>query len=208
MTAPDRAAGPASDPARNPPLDLPQGTLIRSRVVPGVERTLRDALDRGLTGYAVLVPGSSLLLGDSGRGVLTFEDGVPVLAYHTGSDAGGAEALADLPASGPCRTALYRLDAAHLAEVHDTPSLRVPPGTPAERLAGDPDLAERTRDRAPEGRCEVSDSGPGAVEAFLADEERIEAIRAEARTEAERRAEEWDLAGELAPDPPDAGSIG
>jgi hypothetical protein len=36
-------------------------------------------------------------------------------------------------------------------------------------------------------------TGQDPVEAFLADEERIEAIRAEARAEAERRAEEWGL---------------
>ncbi|WP_254536957.1 hypothetical protein [Halomarina litorea] len=179
-------------------LDLPQGTLVRSRVVSGVGTVLADALERDLTGYAVLAPQSSLLLDDAGRGVVTFEAGVPVLAYHTASDVGGAEALADLPASGPCRAALYRLDTAHLETVHDTPALRVPPGMPAERLAGDHELAERTRERAPDDRGDAPSDGPGAVEAFLADEERIEAIRAEARSEAARRADEWGLDDQLA----------
>ena len=188
-------------------LDLPRGTLVRSRVVPDIGRTLRDALERDLTGYAVLARQSSLLLDDPGRGVLTFEDGVPTLAYHTESDAGGIEALAEFPATGPCRTALYRLDAAHLELVHDTPSLRVPPGMPAERLAGDPALADLTRERAPDDRLDAPSESPGAVEAFLADEERIEAIRAEARTEAHHRADEWGLADQL-DDPSADGRIG
>jgi hypothetical protein len=175
------------------PLDLPVGTLVRSRVVAGVGRVLADALDRDLTGYAVLTPQSSLLLEEDGRGVLTFRDGVPVLAYHSGSDAGGTAALADLPTTGPCRAALYRLAERHLDAVHDTPSLRVPPAMPAERLAGDPALADRTRERAPADRLDSPVDAPDAVEAFLADEERIEAIRTEARSEARRRASEWGL---------------
>ena len=39
----------------------------------------------------------------------------------------------------------------------------------------------------------AEDAGPGAVEAFLEDEEKIDAIKERAREEAQRRAAEWDL---------------
>lgn len=172
-------------------LHIPRGRLVRSRVVADVRSVLTDALDRGLTGYAVVEPQSALLLDDDGAGVLTFEDGVPVLAYHTGTDAGGPAGLASFAGAGPCHVDCYALDAAALAEAHDTPELRVPPGMPAERLAGDPALADRTRERAPEERDDATE--PDAVVAFLEDEERIEAIRAAARDEARRCAEEWGL---------------
>jgi hypothetical protein len=73
----------------------------------------------------------------------------------------------------------------------DAPGPSVDPGSPAEQLAGDPDLATRARRRAPGG-----DRG-SAVEAFLEDEAAIEAVREEARAEAERHAEEWGLEGAL-----------
>lgn len=187
-------------------IDLPRGSLVRSRVVPGAGAVLAGALERELTGYAVLTSQSALLLEDDDAGVLTFEDGVPVVAYHTGSDAGGREALAAFPAAGPCRADCYALGVDHLAAVHDTPALRVPAGLPADRLAGDPALAERTRERAPAGRGAGTGTGTGtddeepdggALAAFLDDEERIERLREEARAEAERRAAEWELTDEL-----------
>lgn len=74
----------------------------------------------------------------------------------------------------------------------------MPPGMPAERLAGDPALADRTRERAPEGRTgDASAEGTGAVAAFLEDEQRIGRIREEARAEAQRRAREWGLDDQL-----------
>jgi hypothetical protein len=125
---------------------------------------------------------------------------VPVLAYHTETGRGGPEALADLATPGPYRFELVSLPAEAMADLHDARALRVPPGMPAGRLAGDQDLAARTRERAPERRNSQpeSDGGastqPGAVEAFLDDEEKIEAIRAAARTQARERATEWGLA--------------
>lgn len=68
---------------------------------------------------------------------------------------------------------------------------RVPPGLPAERLAGDPELADRTRARTARSRTAVTETG--ALEAFLADEEKIHALKREARREAETRAMDWDL---------------
>jgi hypothetical protein len=209
---------------------LPRGRLVRSRVVTGPRTVLVDALDRELTGYAVLEPQDALLLDAEGSGVLTFEAGVPVVAYHTGTDRGGPPALADLAAEGPYQLELYATERADLVPVHEESPFGVPPGMPAERLAGDQALADRTREAAPaERRRTVRTTGshadrsveskasspaespgsradadpdrdgadaddgdrPGAVEAFLDDEEKIEAIREQARTEAEQRAEEW-----------------
>jgi len=184
-------------------MKLPPGQLVRSRVVKDLRTALVGALDREVTGYAVLEPRESLLLDESGEGVLTFEGGVPVVAYHTGTDRGGPPALADLAASGPYRLELFALAPADLAAVHDLDAFRVPPGMPADRLAGDQRLADRTREAGPDAFVDIDDGGRGqsdhdevtsdvgAVEAFLDDEAKIAAIRERARTEAERRAEEW-----------------
>ncbi len=184
------------------PTRLPEGRLLKARVVDDPRDALADALDRAVTGYAVLEPQEALLLGAEGRGVLTFREGVPVLAYDTGTDRGGPAALADLAAPGPYRVELYAADREALAGLHEAETLRVPPGMPAERLAGDPALAASTRRAAPEdlptAPADPDDPGeeshdPGAVEAFLEDEEKIAAIREQARREAEQRAREWGL---------------
>ncbi|MFB6206462.1 MAG: hypothetical protein ABEJ05_08060 [Haloglomus sp.] len=181
-------------------MKLPEGQLVRSRVVSDPRTVLVDALDRAVTGYAVLEPQGSLLLDDDGRGVLTFEAGVPVVAYHTGSERGGPPALADLAAGGPYGLNLYAVRRGALDAVHDQGRFRVPPGMAAERLAGDQSLADRTREAAPaervtpaEDESEDATDGRdvGAVEAFLEDERKIEAIREQAREEAQERAEEW-----------------
>lgn len=181
---------------------LPEGDLVRSRVVadPGV--ALTTALDRELTGYAVFQPQDALLLDGDRRAVLTFETGVPVLAYDTHSERGGPDALADLAVPGPYRVELYAVAANELAAAHDTPELQVPPGMPAEELAADTALASRTRASAPDHLTAAGDGDDegddqSAVEAFLADEEKIRAIREQARAEAEQRAEAWGLDGEL-----------
>ncbi|WP_299264452.1 hypothetical protein [Halorientalis sp.] len=183
-------------------MKLPSGRLVHSRVVDDPGAALAAALDRELTGYAVLEPQETLLLAADARGVLTLTDGVPVLTYHTETDRGGPPALADLAVPGPYRLELVALPADVLADLHDTPALRVPPGMPAQRLAGDPDLAARTRNNAPDSRVRESpasgsDSGEpaqqSAVEAFLENEGKIEAIREQAREEARERAAEWGL---------------
>ncbi|AQL42065.1 hypothetical protein BV210_04750 [Halorientalis sp. IM1011] len=183
-------------------MKLPSGRLVHSRVVDDPGSALAAALDRELTGYAVLEPQETLLLAADARGVLTFDDGVPVLAYHTETDRGGPPALADLAVPGPYRLELVSLSADVLDDLHDTPVLRVPPGMPAERLAGDPDLAARTRANAPDDRVreqpgeDADGDDPAqesAVEAFLENEDKIEAIREQAREEARERAVEWDL---------------
>ncbi|MDG5778041.1 hypothetical protein VB773_00405 [Haloarculaceae archaeon H-GB2-1] len=174
-------------------MNVPHGRLLRSRVVSDPATALSSALDRELTGYAVLEPQDAVLLAAGGQGILTFEEGIPVLAYHTGSDRGGPAALADVAVDGPSWLELYELPASDLAELHDATDLRVQPTMPANRLAGDASLVERTRERAPASRLEDgADAGElDPVEAFLEDESKVEAIRERAREQAEARAEEW-----------------
>lgn len=176
---------------------LPRGRLVRQRVVTDAATPLAAALDDGLTGYARLESQDSLLLDGEGAGVVTFEGGVPVAAYHTGTESTGASALEDIAVAGPYRLELYELDAARLEPVHETPELTVQPGMPAERLAANPTLADRTRKAAPTERLQQQSSDDEsktvALESFLDDEERIESIRERAREEAQRKANEWDL---------------
>jgi len=214
-------------------MKLPRGRLVRSRVVTDPRTVLVDALDRETTGYAVLEPQGALLLDGEGRGIVTFERGVPVAAYHTGTGRGGPPALADLAAEGPYRLELFAVDPGDLDRVHARDSFRVPPGMAAERLVGDPTLAERTREAASPARAgsrgddagrdrsgagadaastddpdrgkpdtdgvRTGDRPVGAVEAFLDDEEKVAAIREEAREEAEARAAEWGFGRETGP---------
>ncbi|ELZ48259.1 hypothetical protein C463_01686 [Halorubrum californiense DSM 19288] len=188
------SGSPKGDRAEEPPtLTIPRGTLLRSRVVSDVGTTLSRALDRELTGYATLVPQETLLLSGEARGVITFDDGVPVLAYNTVTDSGGPDALAELAVPGPYRVELYAVDASGLAAAHEERALRVAPDAAATELADDPDLAERTRESAPEERLRDADDEDDAVAAFLADEERIDAIREQARSEARDRAAEWGI---------------
>jgi hypothetical protein len=178
-------------------MKVPRGSLVRRRVINNPGTVLETALEAGLTGYARLESQDALLLDGEGVGVLTFLDGIPTAAYHTGSERGGPPALADLAVDGPYRLELFELDEGALTEVHDASDLRVPPGMPAERLAGAPSLADRTRTVAPDDRAGDApadpERNPGAVEAFLEDEETITAIREQARAEARERAAEWDL---------------
>ena len=179
-------------------MKLPQGRLVRQRVVSDPGTALSSALEMELTGYARLESQDALLLDADGVGVVTFERGIPVVAYHTATDTAGEDALADIAVAGPYRLELYELDAEVLVEVHATEAFRVRPETPAERLAGDPQLATRTREAAPGDRLTEresdTDGDASAVEAFLDDEEKIAAIRERAREEAEARAAEWGFA--------------
>lgn len=180
---------------------VPDGRLVRSRVERDPGRALAVALDRSLTGYAVFTPQDSLLLSAEDRGVVTFDAGVPVLAYHTGTGRGGPDALADFTVPGPYRVDLHELDPGDLDAVHDTPELQVPPAMPADQLAGDPDLADRTREVAPAHlRAITAEDAADPVAAFLDDEEKIAAIKARAREDARERASEWGLGDELEPD--------
>ncbi len=177
------------------PLGLGDGELLHSRVVTSPAEPLEEALDRRLSGYLVLEPREAVLLDGDARAVLTLDDGAPVLAYHAEADRGGPAALAALASPGPYLAELYDLPDGALESAHERAGdgLRVPPGMAAERLAAAADLADRTRRVAPERADETA----SPVEAFLADEERVAAIREQARAEAERRAEEWGFAGAL-----------
>jgi len=184
--------------AESPELRIPRGDLLRSRVVSDVGTTLARALDRELTGYATLVPQETLLLEGDARGVVTFADGVPVLAYNTVSDSGGPDALAELAVPGPYRVELYAVDDGALETAHEEEALRVAPGAAATELADDQALADRTREAAPEERLDGGGDDGDAVAAFLEDDERIDAIREQARSEAAKRASEWGLDDALA----------
>ncbi len=177
-------------------MNLPQGELLRRRVLTDVGTVLATALDRELTGYARLEPQETLLLGADGVGVLTFEAGVPVAAYHTGTDAGGPDAVADIGQRGPYRLELYELDAGVIERIHEDDSLLVPPAMPASQLGGDPELQERTRKQAPAERLgdeQPTENRLAAVEEFLDDSDRVEKIQERARTEAESRADDWNF---------------
>lgn len=178
-------------------MKLPHGRLLRQRVVSDPGTALATALDSGLTGYARLESQDALLLDGDGAGVLTFEEGIPVVAYHTGTDRGGPDALDDIAVAGPYRLELYKLNRDDLRAVHESDELAVPPEMPAERLAADPTLAERTRAAAPGERVREptpeADDDSTAVEEFLEDDDRIASIRERAREEAEQRATEWGL---------------
>lgn len=169
---------------------IPDGELLRSRVVTALAPALSDVLDRRLDGYVLLSSRDALLGGADESGVITFEAGVPVLAYHSGTDRGGPAALEDI-GKPPYEFELYAVDPDALELPHRTDELRVPPGAVAERLADDPDLADRTR--------EIADDAPNAnaredsVEAFLENEAAIAEIKHSAREEALDRADEWGL---------------
>lgn len=183
--------------------DLPDGTLVRSRVESDPAAPLAAALDRELTGYAVLEPQDALLLDADGAGVVAFEEGIPRFAFHTGTGRGGPSALADLATPGPYSVELRELpdSPAEALAGFDQSDCRIPPGMAADRLAGDPDLADRTRRVAPaewqDSDLSAEDGSLDAVEAFLDDEEKIAAIQDRARDEARERAEQWGFATEL-----------
>jgi hypothetical protein len=167
---------------------IPDGELLRSRVVSALSPALEDALDRELDGYALVSPRNALLDSGNDRGVITFESGVATLAYHTGTDRGGPPALADI-GSPPYQFELYALAAEALELPHRTEALRIPPGAAAERLAGDAELAARVRAAVADDGDERSERD--AVEAFLENEAAVSDIRDAARTDALERAEEW-----------------
>jgi hypothetical protein len=177
-------------------MNLPQGQLLRRRVLDSVETVLADALDRELTGYARLEPQETLLLSADRAGVLTFEEGIPAAAYHTNPDATGADALTEVASRGPYRLGLYALTGSELDALHGEGAARVPAGLPAEILGGNQQLIERTRAHAPAERVDdmtPAQSGLDAVEAFLEDEGRIEDIQTQAQSEAASRADDWNF---------------
>ncbi|MFC6787244.1 hypothetical protein ACFQFH_15645 [Halobaculum halobium] len=199
MTGANGSTPPATAPVRE---HLPRGDLVGARVATDFAAPLAASLEDGLTGYLRLEPGDALLGADGGEAVITLADGVPVLAYDAGGDADGPAALAALAGTTPVRVERYRLPADALAPLHDTSDghsepFRVAPGAPARELTGDEALAERTRAAAPPERRGAG-GDHDALAAFLADEERVEAVRREARAEARARADEWGLADQLA----------
>ncbi len=185
-------------PDREPPLGLGDGRLLQSRVIDEFETILETVLQEQITGYVRVEPGKTLILDAEERGVITFTDGIPMAAYHAGVDVAGDQALSKLSTLGPFRVELYAVSESRLTAIHNDHSLLVPPGRPAERLAGDPQLAERTRAMAPEQRLEQArQESEDALTAFLEDQSRIKELREQAQTEAKRRAKQWGLDSEL-----------
>ncbi|AGN02332.1 hypothetical protein L593_11945 [Salinarchaeum sp. Harcht-Bsk1] len=179
------------------------GQLLQSKVVSDLGDVLERALDGSITGYATVEPQDVLLLDAEGVGVLAFEAGVPVAARHSGTGRVGREALAELSVPGPCRVELYERH--RPVPFVEEPANRIPPGLPADRLVRDADLANRTRSAAADrGIGERTDAD--ALQAFLTDEERVDAIRREAREEARARAEQWGLEDALVDSSPDGDS--
>lgn len=180
---------------------VPRGDLVRARVAAAFADPLSAALDDELTGYLRVEPGEAVLGGGGDEAVITLDSGVPVLAYGAGPDADGPAALAGLAGAGPVRVESYRLPADALAWLHDPDAarsdpFRIAPDAPARELADDAALAARTRRAAPAERRERG-GDHDALAAFLADEERVEAVREQARAEAEARAAEWGLTDQL-----------
>jgi hypothetical protein len=185
-------------------MDLPEGRLLRKRVLKEAETVLSGALDRQLTGYARLEPQETLLLDGQGAGILVFKRGVPLAAYHTETDTGGESAVTEIASSGPYRLELYELADEVVDRIGESDALLVAPTVPAKRLAGDEALLRRTREQAPDERVErdgSEDSTLDAVEAFLDDSDRIETIRDRARSEAQSRAEDWGFPADAAQSP-------
>ena len=183
-------------------MTLPEGQLRARRVVADLGGPLADALEYRLTGYLRL-ESDGLLLDDGEATVLTFEEGVPVAATHTGGDSVGAEALADAAVGGLYRLELRELASGELPTVHHRDRARVSPTLPAKQLVGDSNLVARTREAAPESRLTERATGePGlaAVESFLDDGDAISSIRDRARSEARERADEWGFEA-VDPDP-------
>ena len=126
-------------------------------------------------------PQDSLLLDGDGYGVLTLEDGIPVEAHHTGTGRGGPEAVADPAVPGPYSVELYRHPADERETIHG-PDDRQSSRNAGRTAGGRPELAAKTRERAPERPTTETETSPtSAVEAFLQDEEKIAAIREQAR---------------------------
>jgi hypothetical protein len=162
---------------------IPDGELLRSRVVTSLSPVLSEVLERRLDGYAVL---STPLGEDDDSGVVTFEGGVATLVYHAGTDRGGPPAIADL-GTPPFHLELYELAADALDLPHRNETLSVSPGALAERLADDEELAAEIRTAATgEDAATHAD-----LETFLDDEAAVEDVRRAAREDAIERADEW-----------------
>ncbi|MFB6120780.1 MAG: hypothetical protein ABEJ68_06655 [Halobacteriaceae archaeon] len=174
----------------------PAGAVIYDRVVADAGAALAAALDRSLTGYAVLEPQDTLLLDGDGAGVLALRDGAPVAAAHTGTGRRGPDAVADTAVSGPYRVTLHE----HPPGPDPDADAAVDTGVPADILAADAALAERTRRAAPDDAGDAGAASPDAVGAFLENEEKIEAIRERAREEAADRADEWGFGEAVGPE--------
>lgn len=167
-------------------MSRPEGQTQFDRVVMTLEAPLREALETELRGYGEIVPQAGLLGDEAGHCVLWFDGGIPVGATHTGTGRTDSAAVADIAETGPYRVKL--VETADQVQIRDGD---LSPAVPAEEVLGDAELARRTRELAVPEETAASGTELDAVEAFLADEEKIEAIQQRAAMEARKRAEEW-----------------
>ncbi|GGL63399.1 hypothetical protein [Halocalculus aciditolerans] len=183
-------------------------TLVFSRVLddPGVclDRALADAF----TGVAAFEARAALVGDASDTYDLAFEDGVPTRAAARDADAAGPPVLSRLAEAAPCRVELradatrsFRSDATvdppAVARALDrdrlvdqypaSPESDPETGPDADESSPDPDAVNVGETAAGAEPAESVD----ALEAFLADEERVDALRERAREEAVERADEW-----------------
>lgn len=179
-------------------MNITEGQLKRSQVVSEYGPVLEAALEERLTGYSRIEPGDNVVLEADGAGILTFKRGIPMAAYHTVSEATGEAALEALSKLGPFYVEVYTVGAEALQPVHETDTVLIPPERPAELLAGDPALAEQIRSQAAPGQQKQTRTpNEEALISFLSDEKRVQQIKDEARKQARRRAEQWNLDAEL-----------
>lgn len=167
-------------------MNRPAGQTRFDRVVMSLSDPLWEALETTLVGYGEIVPQAGLLGDEAGQCLLWFDRGVPVGATHTGTGRTDSEALADIAETGPYRVRLVEI--ADRDQIHEG---TLSPAAPAEQVVGDPELARQTRAVTDDPEPAAFGEELDAVEAFLADEEKIEAIQERATLEAQKRAEEW-----------------
>ncbi len=170
-------------------MNRPEGPARFDRVVMSLSDPLWEALETELLGYGEIVPQAGLLGDEAGQCILWFDGGVPVSAKHTGTGRTDSEAIADIAETGPYRVRLVETD--DRGQIRDG---TLSPAAPAEQVLGDAELTKRTRSVADAPEPTESGDELDAVEAFLADEEKIEAIQKRAAMEARKRADEWGFA--------------
>lgn len=179
-------------------MNLPEGEVLDRSVVSDLGETLADVLAIELTGYLCIEDDTALLTADYAT-ILTVEAGIPIAASKIDGDGCGATALADAAVADLYRLERHALTPEEFESIlsqDDEPEAVIPPGLPAEQLAGDNDLADRTRAAAPATHPGLDDESNqmDAVTSFLDDEETIASIRGRARSEARERADEWGFA--------------
>lgn len=158
--------------------------LVESRVVTDLTPVLTKLFEDELTGQLVVEPADSLVLESEQGCEITLVEGIPRAARGVDSGRAGNTALESVGTLGPFHIEVYTMD-----DLEWEQSAVIGPERPAELLGGDTALVKAIRETSPE---QIEDSsGTDGLADFLADTDRIESIRSEARREAQQRAAEW-----------------